>query len=108
MGLFGFLFGFAHHALMFIVFFSFLLDCLYKHFLGDMLLTSALLNSCSYGLPDVIDHRIFVIGISFEHVIDLRLWHNILYFAEIIFSHGSVSLVKALDGLDIGCDKLIK
>jgi hypothetical protein len=73
MRLFGFLFSFAHHGLMLIVFFSFLLDCLYKHFLGDMLLTAALLNSCSYGLPDVINHRIFVIGISFEHVIDLRL-----------------------------------
>jgi hypothetical protein len=50
------LFGFAHHALMFIVFFSFLFDRLNEHFLGDMLFTAALLNGCSYCLSDAIDH----------------------------------------------------
>lgn len=72
-----------------------------------MLFVTAFLNSGSYCLPDGVNHTALIVGIAFEHIVDLGLRYNKLDSAEEIFSHGRVSMVEALNGLDVCCDKLV-
>ena len=93
---------------MFIIFFPFLLHRLNQHFLSDMLFATAFLNSHSDSLSDRVHHRALFIGIPFKHTVNFWLRNNKLYLAEEIFSHGSVSMVEAFNGLDVGCNKFVE
>lgn len=55
-------------------------------------------------LSDHVDH-VCVIDVPREHVIDFRLGHNELNTAEKVFSHGRVSPIKTLNGLNVGLDQ---